>query len=64
MKSFTRFFRCESGATAVEYGLLVALVVMIVIVGIMNVGDGVSDKFDGLSEEFSTLETINSVVRT
>lgn len=39
------FWRNENGATAVEYGLLAALVAVAIIAGAAHVGAGVSDTF-------------------
>jgi pilus assembly protein Flp/PilA len=37
-KMFKKFFKDESGATAIEYGLIAALIVVVVIGGITSVG--------------------------
>ncbi len=34
-----RFLRCESGSTAIEYGLIASLIVVVIIGGITAVGD-------------------------
>lgn len=34
-----RFLRCESGSTAIEYGLIASLIVVVIIGGITSVGD-------------------------
>ncbi|MEO5313339.1 Flp family type IVb pilin [Pseudarthrobacter sp. CC12] len=39
----------EKGATAVEYGLMVALIVIAAIVGIAAVGTNLNTMFDGIS---------------
>ena len=41
-----RYFRDESGATAIEYGLLAALIAVVMIVAVTSVGTEVSGTFD------------------
>jgi pilus assembly protein Flp/PilA len=41
-----RFFKDESGATAIEYGLIAALVAVIIVGGITAVGTKLSSTFD------------------
>jgi pilus assembly protein Flp/PilA len=42
---FTRFIEDESGATAIEYGLIAALIAVGMIVGAQQVGGKVNAKF-------------------
>ena len=42
---FTRFIEDESGATAIEYGLIAALIAVGMIVGAKAVGTKVNQKF-------------------
>ena len=42
---FTRFIEDESGATAIEYGLIAALIAVGMIVGAQAVGTKVNTKF-------------------
>lgn len=42
---FTRFVRDESGATAIEYGLIAALIAVIIITGITNIGTSLNATF-------------------
>jgi pilus assembly protein Flp/PilA len=42
---FTRFVRDESGATAIEYGLIAALIAVVVIGAVTAVGTGLSGTF-------------------
>lgn len=42
---FTRFIEDESGATAIEYGLIAALIAVGMIVGAQAVGEKVNAKF-------------------
>jgi pilus assembly protein Flp/PilA len=41
-----RFFHDESGATAIEYGLLAALIAVAIIVMVTNVGTSLQDVFE------------------
>jgi len=45
MNMFARFVRDESGATAIEYGLIAALIAVIIIGGVRLVGTDVSSAF-------------------
>jgi len=46
MKSLvTRFWRCESGATAIEYGLIAGLISVVIISAVKTVGTKVSADF-------------------
>jgi len=40
-----RFMRDDSGATAIEYGLIVALVAVVIITAVTTVGNHLSAKF-------------------
>ncbi|HXF53734.1 MAG TPA: Flp family type IVb pilin [Hyphomicrobiaceae bacterium] len=40
-----RFVKCESGATAIEYGLIAALIGVAIVTVVYNVGVEVSDTF-------------------
>jgi len=46
MKKLMRFFKEEDGATAVEYGILVAAIAAIIIVVVNQVGGKVKTAFD------------------
>ena len=48
-KLFARFMKDESGATAIEYGLIAALIAIAVIAGASAVGGSVGDTFDNIS---------------
>ena len=45
---FTRFIKDESGATAIEYGLIAALISVGIIAGAQVIGGEVSITFDGI----------------
>ena len=59
----TRFIKDESGATAIEYGLIAALIAVALIGGATQLGASLDDKFgdvaatlDGVSETAGTNE--------
>jgi len=45
----SRFVRDESGATAIEYGLIAALIAVVVIGAVTAVGTGLSGTFNTVS---------------
>jgi len=55
----TRFIKDESGATAIEYGLIAALISVALIAGARAIGTGLDDKFTAVSEAISG-ETVNT----
>ncbi len=46
---FSRFVRDESGATAIEYGLIAALIAVVVIGAVTAVGTNLSGTFTNVS---------------
>jgi pilus assembly protein Flp/PilA len=46
MERIKKFFRDEEGATAVEYGLMVALIAIVIIVAVTLLGTQLSSKFN------------------
>jgi pilus assembly protein Flp/PilA len=46
MNLISRFVRDESGATAIEYGLIAALIAVIIIGGVSTVGTKLSGTFN------------------
>ncbi|MDP2307046.1 MAG: Flp family type IVb pilin [Pseudomonadota bacterium] len=48
---FTQLIRDESGATAIEYGLIAALVAVAIIVALTALGGSLDDLFTGISTE-------------
>ena len=44
-KFVTRFLQDDSGATAIEYGLIVALIAVVIITAVTTVGTNLSSKF-------------------
>jgi pilus assembly protein Flp/PilA len=49
----TRFVNDESGATAIEYGLIAAIVGIGIIVGLGNVKDGLNNLFNNVNTQLS-----------
>ncbi len=50
MRTFlTRFARSESGATAIEYGLIVALIAVVIIGAVTLVGTNMSTQFNSVA---------------
>lgn len=49
MNIFSRFVRDESGATAIEYGLIAALIAVVIISAISLVGTNLSTTFSTIS---------------
>ncbi|MBM4274760.1 MAG: Flp family type IVb pilin [Deltaproteobacteria bacterium] len=45
MERIKKFFKDETGASAVEYGLLVALIAVVIITAVTNLGTAVNSKF-------------------
>jgi pilus assembly protein Flp/PilA len=46
MKTLVRFAKCESGATAIEYGLIAALISVGIIAVVTNVGTEIRGTFE------------------
>jgi len=44
-KLFARFVRDESGATAIEYGLIAALIALAIMVGAQSLGNSLNNQF-------------------
>ena len=50
MRSFlTQFIRAESGATAIEYGLIVALIAVVIIGAVTAVGTNLGTQFNSVA---------------
>ena len=50
-KFVTQFLKDESGATAIEYGLIVALIAVVIVGAVTTIGTGMSDKFQEVSDK-------------
>ena len=51
MTSLQRFLNDESGATAIEYGLIAALVAVAIITAVTTLGDRITATFDEISNQ-------------
>lgn len=51
---FSRFASDESGATAIEYGMIAALIAVVIIGGIKTIGTQLSAKFSAISGNLTT----------
>lgn len=57
MNLFARFAKDESGATAIEYGLIAALISVGIIVAASALGGSLSNLFDGISNRLDNSVT-------
>lgn len=48
-----KFFKNESGATAIEYGLIAALVAVAIIGAVTTLGENTSSTFNSVSEQMA-----------
>jgi len=46
-----KFFKNESGATAIEYGLIAALIAVAIIGAVTTLGEKTSNTFNSVSDE-------------
>lgn len=53
MKLFKKFRKDEKGATAIEYGLIAALISVIIITALTTLGTSLSDNFDEVEQAIS-----------
>ena len=53
MNIISRFIRDESGATAIEYGLIAALIAVVIITGVTAVGSKLALTFTSLATALS-----------
>jgi pilus assembly protein Flp/PilA len=49
MKIFLSFLRDDSGATAIEYGLIAALIAAVLITALTTLGGNLSTKFNSIA---------------
>lgn len=54
---FARFMNDESGATAIEYGLIAGLIAVAIIAGAGSLGNSLDDMFNNLSGTIDNLPT-------
>ncbi|USQ94970.1 Flp family type IVb pilin [Caulobacter sp. RL271] len=53
-KFVSRFLKDESGATAIEYGLIAALIAVVIISGVTVLGTNLNAKFKDVSDKVAT----------
>jgi pilus assembly protein Flp/PilA len=53
MKNIVRFFKDEEGVTAIEYGLLAALIALALIVGAQALGVSLNSLFAGIATKLT-----------
>lgn len=53
MKTIQNFFRNEDGATAIEYGLIAALIAVVIIVAVTGVGKSLNNTFTSVNSSLS-----------
>ena len=56
MSTFKKFFSDESGATAIEYGLIAAGIAVVIITAVQGLGTKLSDVFDGVKDKLTVPE--------
>jgi pilus assembly protein Flp/PilA len=61
MNTVARFVNDESGATAIEYGLIAALIAVAIIVAAGLLGGSLSTMFSGISEKLDEAATAGGV---
>lgn len=54
---FKRFRKNEDGATAIEYGLIAALIAVVIIGAVSLLGENISEKFNTIAEEIGNAES-------
>ncbi len=50
MRTLYRFLKDESGATAIEYGLIAALVSVVIITAVATLGDNLTTTFTSIND--------------
>ncbi len=53
MAKFLKLIRNNKGATAIEYGLIAALIAVAAITAMSSIGSALGDTFNNVSEELS-----------
>ena len=53
MKFVSRFAKCESGATAIEYGLIASLIGVAIIAAVKATGTNLTTTFDKVSGQLT-----------
>ena len=58
MQTLAKFVKCESGATAIEYGLIAALIGVAIIAAVNAVGTEVTGTFTGVETGLKKRPTV------
>lgn len=56
---FTRLMKDESGATAIEYGLIAALISVALIAGATTLGNTLNNQFSGIAQKMTNVSANN-----
>lgn len=56
MTTFLRFLKDESGATAIEYGLIAAGIAVVIITAVNLIGTNLDAQFDAIATSIATPE--------
>ena len=51
--TFRRFLADDSGATAIEYGLIAGLISVVILVALTNIGSKLNTKFTAISNKLN-----------
>jgi len=54
LRSVKKFLKSKSGATAIEYGLIAALVSVVIISALLLVGNNLSDVFEYVATQLAS----------
>jgi pilus assembly protein Flp/PilA len=57
MKLSTKIFKNEDGATAIEYGLIAALIAVAAITAMTSLGENLSGTFENVGDELAAAQT-------
>lgn len=60
-KLFAKFLKDESGATAIEYGLIAALISVALITGATTLGNTLNNTFSKISNKMTTGAVANNL---
>lgn len=58
MKFFSKLIRDEQGATAIEYGLIAALIAIAAITAMQSLGNEISTTFNSVKTKLETTNTV------
>ena len=58
MKNLIAWFKDEEGQGMVEYGLLIGLIAIVVIVALVALGPAIRDLFQNASDQLENVETV------